>query len=924
MVVGLEDPSLPSSQLDAPVAAPMIVRVAGLPGEVLAPFSSAICASHLAALARLEQELADRRTRLIDSLAEALPSFPPSSRRFLLTVKRDVFNARGLRRHSDKPEWPELLRASVGLVGQVIALEESVDQARQALGAAYERELERERIHLLSLLHEPNLMRGIALGNPEMVAKARRLPEIPFGQWGRRERKIEQTLLRFATRTAAKLSPYSTLTAVALGTIREGSDLAGLGAVAGERRATSLVRVNRSLLDRCQELLLRHPLIRGRFQVALNDTAREAEPGRFRFLRNGHWEIDASTGGFRFVPASYVSAQIGGPLIPLLQSALAGGPRGYDWLTFELANRDGRSLGAGEDRIRTSVDGLISVGFLQLLPPWPTHEVHLERRMLAFLRSIDAPELQELGDLLERLVERELAHANEPLPERSVTAIHQALGDFVQEVEHLDASSCQVGRGELLYEDVVLLPSEEAGTGIDLYRISSAEVEEILSNAELIWRFASVFNHRHDFLHTLAAFWAERWPGQREIAFLDLFDAAHELWKDYLRFDHRLRNDELGSFNPLQLAAIDRLGDLRCELSAKAGDLFEGGPSGCHLPREKFKEILAGIPPRYRPLLGCSVFVQPTTADAEEWVLNRLFEGTGRYLSRYIAGFPEPARSSIAAHFEERSIIEVEGEPAELLDIMFTQGSMVSLRVPQTTRVVEFPGERIDLPAERRVRLSDLEVQVDLTAESFRVVDSRGYRLIPVHMSSLNFPFVPLLQRFLSIFGPYETRQIFPRPQPVTAGTVQVSDRLLCGNLVVRRKRWQAATETIRDHVGDLRNASDNETFQRVDHWRRAIGLPARVFLYEQMHRDGDVVQSFKPQYLDFSSPSYTSLFLSILGKQGTRTMFEEPLPSFSEFPVDDEHARRALELQIDSLALRQATLSEARCNGVDVHQFRC
>lgn len=914
MVVDLDHPSLSALRISSygAIAPPVIVRIAGLPGEVLAPLSSPLCASGLISLASLEQELADCRSRLVDTLAAALASFPPSIRRFLLAAKRDAFNGRELGRYRDRPEWPELVGASAGIAERVVELESAVREAERSFAATYETERERERMHLLSLLAERNLVRGVALGNPELVAKARRLPEVPFELWGRRERKIEQTLLRFVSRTAAKLSPYSTLTSVALGAVRDDLGAESLRIVPGPRREVSLVRANRSVLDRCVEILLRHPSVRDRFEVAWNDTAREEEPGRFRFLRNGHWEIDSGEGRFRWVRPSHVSARIGGPLIERLKALLTGRPWTYAALVVELAGAEIGGSIPGEDRVRTSLDGLISLGFLQLLPPWPTHEIHLERRLLGFLRSLDAPELRDIVERLAWLVERELAHGAERSPEVSAAALDEALASLVASVEGLAGEVPKIEEARGFYDDVVLLPARGSGNRADLFQISAAQIEEILSNAELVWRFVSVFNHRHDLLHTLSVFWAERWPNRREVGFLDLFDAVHELWKDYLRFDCRLRYDNFSAFNPLKLPAIEALSALRRELYARAQDLIRETPTGSHLPKRQFAELLDGVPERYRPLFGCSVFVQPTSAQADTWMLNRLFEGTSRYLSRYIASFPAEVRDRLAAHFATRSIVEVDGEPAELLDIIFTLGNMVNMRVLQTSRAVELPGERAGLPRDRCVKLSELRVQADLSDGRFRLVDSGGRRLIPAHMSSMNFLFMPLLQRFLTIFGPYETRQVFPRPRPATVGGAEVASRLRCGNLVVRRKRWELPAENLRKK---LANVKEPEAFRIVDRWRRAIELPDCVFLYEQMHRAGDVAQSYKPQYLDLSSPSFMSLFLAIIKQQQERLILEEPLPSYSDFPPDGAHGYRAIEIQIDSLALRKATFSEVDPN---------
>lgn len=890
-----------------PTAPPTIVRIAGLSGLVLHPFFSAACLRHLEAEEELERQLAAARERLADVIAEALSGFAPEMRRFLLQVRRDGFNGRSLRKHKDRPEWAALLQLSAGLAERILDLEEKAAEGRRTFALVYEGELERERHHLFGTLQDRGFLRGMALGSPELVMRARELAEhLKSINFGRKERKIEQTLLRFVTRAAAKLSPYSTLTKVALGTVRPEPEPGGpaFRFIEGALREISLVRVNRALLDQCVTLLLAHPALRESCHVGSNDTLREIETGCWRFLRNGHWSFEAEKEKFRFVPAAHVQVRLSGPLLASVREALDGGPLRYEALLTDLERR----LGEGDGpqlrfRLAAGLDRLISVGLLDLLPPWPSHEICLEKRLLGVVLALRGdPDLNGAVVTLKRLVELEQGWPATSTPEVSVAALGEAVEEFASLVDRIAGREEASNRGRGLYEDVVLVPaSRQPGDG-EVLQLSARRVEELTADADLVWRYAHLYNHRHDLTHTLAAFWADRWPERREIAFLDLFQELSPLWTDYLRFDLTERYDNLSSFNPFSLPTIDRLNELRHNLMAKAQELMQPSARGLELPRQAFAALVAEIPPRYRPPLGPCLFVQPADSQGDLWVLNRLFEGTGRYVSRYGALLEEPARQRFADHFAARSILEIDGEETELLDLLFTSGSMVNLRVPQTARVLEMPGERVDLPASRRVRLSGLRVHADLATESFWLTDRGKRRLLAVHMSSLNNVFLPVIIRLLSLFGPFETRQIFPRPLLTSLGETVISERLALGRLVIRRKRWEVALRHLPEGMLD---ASGADAFERTQRWRRAAGLPEQVFLFEQMHQREKEVQSFKPQYIDFGSPSLVSLFLSIARKNRERLVFEEPLPLFTEFPLDGFGEPRAFELQIDSLALR-------------------
>ena len=87
---------------------------------------------------------------------------------------------------------------SAGEAGRILDLEAQVTESGRALAEIHARELDRERRSLLDSLQDHRFLRGIALGSPQLVERARDLAAAPAGAaWGRREKKLEQSLLRF-------------------------------------------------------------------------------------------------------------------------------------------------------------------------------------------------------------------------------------------------------------------------------------------------------------------------------------------------------------------------------------------------------------------------------------------------------------------------------------------------------------------------------------------------------------------------------------------------------------------------------------------------------------------------------------------------------------------------------------------------------
>ena len=432
------------------------------------------------------------------------------------------------------------------------------------------------------------------------------------------------------------------------------------------------------------------------------------------------------------------------------------------------------------------------------------------------------------------------------------------------------------------------------------FQVTEAMVQEILHSAGIISRFAGMFNHRHDVLHTLAAWWREHESIRREVPFIEIAQGFAPLWKQFLHFHKTANEAALNTFDPLHTASLAALRERRRTLLAMSQELLSTSPTKDVLPARQLEELVEALPRRYAPLLGSCVFVQPVDADGSSWVLNRLHEGTGRYLSRVTPVLEGPLQKRFLDHLIARSVVDLEGEEADLLEVMQPWGSIVSAHPPQAAKVLDIRGLHLDLPRARRVALSDLKIQADLDSETFRLIDCSGRRVLPVHLSSMTDSGLSPLLRLLLTFGPGETRSVFPFPRSGSGEDCRSFNRLTYGRLVLHRRRWIIGIESLRDHLKAL---ADSRAYVLIHHWRRRMNLPSIGYYFERTYHG-----AFKPQYVDFDSPSLCSLFVSSLRKMASKHLIlEEALPSPAYFPFDASINRRALELLVDNLAIRTA-----------------
>jgi hypothetical protein len=839
----------------------------------------------------LEEGLEVARQSLVETIGHALPQFDAAARRFLLAIKRSCFNGRQIGPFRGKAEWAELLRIAPVLTERIVTLEEQLIETDRAFIVLYESELTRERCHIMDLVRDRRFLRGVALGAPGLVEKARsRARSYAASRTLKSPEKWEQSLLRFVTRAATKLSANSTLTTYSLGSSQASLRLPGLRFVGSHHKEASLVRLDRPAAEQLQALVLRYPAVREHALVAWNDTFEKLEPGRYRFLRDRHWSLDRGANEFYLAKPARITVHLSETLIDAARETLQDGLLGYGMLLSLLEEAQVLSS-------RGDLDELIDLGLLILLPPWPSHEAWLEKRIGEFLRSpLDEPALRATADSLDELLALEEGFASAPQPERSVAAMRDAVSQLFVAAARLAGHDSPITSRTHFFEDVLLEP-EPLSTDGDLFQIASSSVEEILETAGLVARFAGLFNLRHDVLHTLAAWWREHQPRCREASFLEIAHGFASIWKKFVPFYNTANENALNTFDPLHAEPLATLREERRAILARSREMSSGSPAKDYLTRRQLEELVECLPLRYSPQLGACVFVQPADAEARVWVLNRLHEGTGRYLSRIIPILEGDRQQRLLDHLIARATVLVDGEEADLLEVKYSFGNLVRAHPPQAAKVLDIRGLHFDLPRERRINLRDVTIQADLDSDTFRLIDASGRRLLPANLSTLSDNGHANLLRFLLAFGPGETRCVLPLTSFQGDESLRSFNRLTCGSLVLSRQRWVIGIEGL---SAELEGLTDSQAYAVIQDWRCRLGLPAAGF-YKDLTHNGQP----KPQYVDFSSPLQCRLFVTSIRKMAVQHLtFEEALPSPADFPFVGSD-RRAFELLIDNLAIR-------------------
>jgi len=880
---------------------PCIVRVGGLTASAIEPFHSQLVEQVLD-LESHEAELGRARAHSVDVLHEAVPAAAPDVRRLLLRWRRACFNGREIGSSWTPPQEAELPSEVREAMERVVLLEIAAKEKTRDFSRAFDEQRQDERAELAQRAVDPSMARGIGLASPSTAANIDRLRVCPPNQFGRKELKLEQSLLRFISRAALKLSPFSTLTPVGLGVLEERapSDLNLPIWFPGPFQQHSLLRLKRYLFHQMIEVLFTAPGLQQRLILVLNNSIEEISPGRFRFFRRGYRGPDPETRGTRLNQPAILRMDLNSATVEHMRSRFGDKRFCYAEALATLG-----SFFDSPERATSMLSSLLSVGFLEPVVPWCNTDVRAETQFLHFLRSSAcSDEFAKLIQQLARIIDLEDEFAEAVAPERIGGEISRLLSESWKQVISYaglasDAKLVQAPKGDL-YEDVFI--QSVASPNGEIVTLPRTVLEKALEDVEPLLALGNFYDRKVDFLMTCSAFIKKNWPGRRRVGLMDAFAEAQALYREYLKSEADIRQtgNWTATFDPWELESLKDVKRLRSSLAERLERTLAPAKDGLRILPEAIDQLVSEIPPSYALLVGGCLFLQPALANGDLWVLNRLHEGTGRYSSRYTAVMGETLRQRLAFHFEKSSRLQIAGQRAELIDLLCAQGDTLNVHALQTPRVLEFPGENSGAPPERRLTLRDLSIELS-EDHSLRLVDSAGNWLLPVHLGGTRLHAMPILVKFLSLFGPGELRPVIPMPQFVATDGALVRDRVSIGRVVVLRRRWKLSMGEL---VRKQESASDDQFFRALNRWRINCGLPERLFILEKRPTLGD--DTYKPQYIDFTSPSFAAVFRTLLKITPEPIIAEEMLPEPGDFPKDAFGQPRALELQLEAVTFGQ------------------
>ncbi|ACU72594.1 Lantibiotic dehydratase domain protein [Catenulispora acidiphila DSM 44928] len=875
-----------------------MLRVAALPFAMLDVLRSPDSVRWARETLVLERELGRAGRALSDPIGARVPAVEAEQdRRRLLALRRQAFNNQ---LPGDLPGARRLAATLGGPTGEALSAwledRERLEAVRRAGSSRFSEELEAGRAGLRALCGEDRLQLGLLLASPTLDRQ--------IGSWMRggkqdkRSRKMERSLLSYLYRTAAKTSPFSTFTGVALGRfeLEAGPDTSISGVW------SSHPRLNVVALARLAEAVTGNDRLRGDLPVSAA-SGWDADADRVRFVRRSRdaggddaaVSFDAARDRLFFLRRS-------GALEELLGHLRGRGSVRYGELVDLLAAR--------QDASRSEADhylgALVQLGILQLSVL--DIDVHSPDPLRAFqnaLRGIERPWAEHAADLLEHPVARIEAYAAAGVDKRraliagvrdDLTEVLAALGApegslpltlFYEDVRAQDASVfCETG----LWDRVAAEPLSRMARILPAFDI--ALPQQLTLKGFFLARHG-VAGHCDDMLRLVHDFHE------------DIFDQYLRLTADRPALGPD--GDPTPEENWLRLPEIDALDKARkafvTGMRARWAALPPGAPE-LDLGEELLDEVAACLTPLGRSYAPQSHFVQLAANRPEPLaVLNDSFGGLCFPFTRFTHCYDgdEQARLSdqLRADLRRR-------QPDGAVFAEITAGAAttnLNLHGRLTDYEIVCPGESSSAEGDARIELDDLCLEHDPDDDRLILRSRRlGREVIPLYLGYLLPMVLPEVPRTLLLLSP--TSRALPDvwrgvPEGPQDDGVIVRPRVRYRSLVVSRRRWAVPADRL-----PARGAAspDADWFLSWQRWRTAHGLPDRVFARVR-HPDpgagGAWFGGDKPHYVDFDSALSLIGFEGLL-QTGDHVTFAEMLPAPEDLHVVSDRGRHVAELAVE------------------------
>ncbi len=878
-----------------------LLRVAGLPITVMDELHFEQTARWLDAVLLLESLLTTRRDALVNILHEAVNTYKEDQalRRKLINFKRSVFNMRLIGNQADARLIVHVLSPEAAvLLDEWLNLCDRYQEVQARGPEILVRELSLRRGLLKEIINTPDFRKGILLASPILDDAVNAYISSDNLNLTRESRTVERSLLEYLFRMACKTSPFSTFTSVSFGAFEQnqGASEQDIDLSMATTEKQSFTRLNMMLLSRFSRQILAAPDIKWSIPVRLTTGWRILD-GKVKYMRRkvSSEDYDGQMAKvLDIVQENIIQLPVRSLLSRIIELMEDGHEERLSAIVAHLCTQDHRY--GSEEEIKRYLQHLLRLSFL-IVPAFQL-DIHKDRPLAAYRKSLYAIALPRLDQLADELGEIEAlvdAYAT-----ASLSARREMLAEIKEKVKHcyanLGQSQATISLPQtLLYEDTAIKPQRLV--------VNSASWQLLLAQSSELQSLLPVFDIMLPDKLMMRGYFQRRYGvGQRCDDFLAFADTYNQ---DFLQLQKRGLPRAVGGGNELKvlenqfnLPEVDKLNNARQEVARYVGQAH------AHLSPEGNEELIldddfraavtAHLPHAIGAMQSHTFLSQFAKINHEPLlIINQIYSGQTLMFSRFAYCFAGDPDVSIAAKLGT-TLRHLQPPGAIIAELKGGyEATNLNLHPIVTPYELVCPGEISMRPVDEQIPLEDLFVRDDEQTGQLHLYSKRlGKEVIPLYLGFLMPLALPEIQQILLNFS-YLTMC----PLDLWSGTgigeqedkQRYYPRLRYKNIVLQRAMWRLHPSLLLQRET---GQSDADFFLSVARWRKALGLPSKVFISPDRsspvaapaEAEKDTVakkpaQSYKPFYVDFENYFSVTLLEAATRKSTNGLQVTEMLP---------------------------------------------
>ncbi|GGX17975.1 lantibiotic dehydratase [Aquimarina muelleri] len=829
---------------------------------------------------------------------EALTS---SEKQFFINMKRDIYNSRNITSQDRAKLVERLNKKNKDLFEYYIVLKEKKEDLLIEWQDRYVNTITRHRGIIQELSKNELFQKGVRLSSKVFYNQLDTFSKKTILSFGKKEARLEYSLLRYLTRMYFKTSPFSTFTNLGLANLIEIGDTYTLA----QGKIHSKIRLNNGIFDYLKTLLVLHPEINEHLYLQLNPTIQVKEE-KISFLINFHnlesFQSIANTGVIKL-------------LLEIARQKEKDSLRMYEFIEKLQESIDGDA-----QEIKEYLLKLIEIGLLEFDFQTSGTDPDWSLKLLSFLKQINISSqlLKETILVLEKQRACCEIYATSNTKERNVI-LEEMFRDFSMLFDHFlekmnifkkDYKEYKENYKSLFTKEnfkkhPYILPSLTTEKLIyeDSFIEEKGEVSKTLLTAIIkdINTFIDVLQPLDSFQEErdrIRSFYIDYYGKRAEINLLDFYNLYYlhikKPQQDFKKDNKDIYIDQhQENYNKTYRKWIEDFKTILKPIIDKNQEEISIDSSMLKAMQEKWKNN------RKIPLFSRGMFMQVfRTENNFQVVVNSISQGMGRASGRFLHLF----NSNITEAFKKNNL----QNSKESLFMELSDGSYFNANShpPLLDQEIKIPDGHNSLPIESQIAVKDILIYFNEDIQEVCLKHSlTGKRILPFDLCLQSLDHRSKLYQLLFYFSPEQAVSFRPIQKAVQELLFEVEEtsvkreiyyfpRLVYNKqIILKRKRWSVLTKSI-PQKGEQQ--SDADYFLSINQWKQKHNFPDQIFLYLRANtttKGEGMADDYKPQYIRFDSPLLIILWNKLLKKAKEYIYFEEMSPNtetLKEQPVNE------------------------------------